>query len=179
MVEAVYELAVDLVRHQQQVVFLDQAADDLYVLRRQHTARRVLWCVDDQHPRLGCDQRLELIEVEAETALLAQRHGLWNRADEIHLRRVRGITRVGQDHLVARLDTREEREQQHVLRARHQDHVRRIDLRLQTPRYEPGHGLPRLEYPARRRVMRVAVLHRADRGLDDVVRCPGIRLTNL
>src|SRR5207248_11637192 len=60
----------------------------------------------------------------------------------------------------------------------HKGHIRAIALRLQTPRYETGHGFPRLEYPARRRVVRVAVLHRADRSLDDVVGCREIRFPN-
>ena len=108
--------------------------------------------------------------VDAESALLAQGHRLRHRADEVDLRRVGRVAGVGEDHLVARFDAREQREQEHVLRPRDEHHLRGIDLGAQHPADEAGHRLARLEDPARGCVVRVAVLHRPDRSLDDVVR---------
>ena len=179
MVEAIDELAVDLVGDQQEVVLLHEVADEIDVLFSQHTAGRVLWSVDDQHSRLRSHERCQLVEVHAKAGLLTQRHTLRHSADELHLRGVRGIPRVGKDHLVTRLDAREKREQQDVLGSRDQDHLGRVDLRTQRAADETGDRLARLIYPAGGRVVRVAVLHRADRSLDDVVGRGEIGLADL
>jgi len=123
----------------------------------------------------GC----ELVEVHAEARLLAERDGLRDGADEVHLRRVGGVARVGQDHLVAGLDAGEEGEEEDVLRPRHQHHVGRVDLGGEHPADELRDSLAGFEDPAGRGVVRIAVLHGADRGLDDVVGRGEVRLADL
>src|SRR6266851_7514193 len=170
VVEAVHELAVDLVGDDEQVMLLRELADEVDVFLRQHAAGRVLRSVDDDHSCPRRDERRELVEVHAKRALFAQPHRLRHSSDEVHLRRVRGIAGVGQDHLVSRLDGREQGEEEDVLRAGHQDDVVGVNLGLEHPGDEAGDRFARLVDPARGRVVRVAVLHGADSRLDDVVR---------
>ena len=160
-------------------MLLGKLAHDVDVFLGQHAAGRILRRVDDEHPRLRGDERSELVEVHAETRLFPQRHGPGHRTDEVDLRRVGGIPRIGHDHLIAGLHACEQGEEQHVLRTGDQDDLGRIDLRLQRSAHEARDRLARLIDPARGRVVRVAVLHRADCSLDDVVGGGEIRLADL
>src|SRR5450759_3800244 len=85
VVEAVDDLAVDLVGDDQQIVFMREVAHELHILLGQDSTGRVLRSVDDQHSGLRRDQRSELVEIHAEAALLPQGHRLDHAADEIDL----------------------------------------------------------------------------------------------
>ena len=65
--------AVDLVGHDDDVVLAGDVGDGRDVLARQHAAGRVVRRVEDDQLGLGRDERAQLVDVESEVVLLAQR----------------------------------------------------------------------------------------------------------
>ena len=71
----------------------------------------------------GGDQAAQLLDVETEVVLLADRRRHRRGADEVHQRAVDRVTGVGNDHLVARLDDGQQQEGEDVLAAGHEHDV--------------------------------------------------------
>src|SRR5207253_2100376 len=94
---------------------------ELHVVSRQHPTGRVLRRVHDQHASPVADQRGQLVQVHPKAALLPQPHRDRRGSDEVHERPVDRVPGVRVDHLLARLDQGQQREEQDVLGAGHQD----------------------------------------------------------
>ena len=77
----------------------------------------------------GVTRRDELVRVEAEVVLLAERDRHGRRADEARHRLVDREARVRVDDLVALLRQGEDREEHDRLGAGRDDHLRRVDVR--------------------------------------------------
>ena len=88
---------------------------------------RICRRVEDDQLRPRRHQADELVRVETEVVLLADRDRHRRRADEARHRLVDRKARVGVDDLVALLGQREDREEHDRLRARRHDHLRRVD----------------------------------------------------
>ena len=126
LLAVVQDPAVDLVGHDPQVVLLGELGDPLEVGAGQDTARRVCRRVDDQQLRPRRYERGELLDVQPELVLHTDRDGHRRRADEAGQRFVDRVARIGDDHLVARIDQSEDRVQHHALAADRDEHLRRV-----------------------------------------------------
>ena len=179
MLAIVVEPAVDLVADNDEIVFDGDPGDCLTVLAPEHASGRILWRVHDQQAGARRDQRAQLFGVGPEVVALPHRKRNRSRADELHQRAIDGISRIRDDHLVARLHQRQEREQQQVLASRRQHDVLHARGHSRRACHVAGGRLPNLGDAARRGVVRRAILDRAHRRIGDVLRCGEVRLTDL
>ena len=127
------EFAVDLVREEEQVVFLDQIADLVHLPPRIEVTRRVVGVADQDAARAFVDQFLELLDRGQREAVLDRRyHRADHRSGRDREGHVVGIGRFGDDDLVARVETRHEGEQHGFGTARGDDDLlgREFDLVL-------------------------------------------------
>ncbi|MDT4833093.1 hypothetical protein FQZ97_666800 [compost metagenome] len=118
--EAVVEdVLVDVVREHPDVGVVEQHVGDRFQLRRAvgRTAR-VRRRVEKEPARARRDGRLQLRRGQAKAVLLAARHRHRHAAADLHDVGVRGPVRRRQDHLVARVQARHQRIEDHLLGAR-------------------------------------------------------------
>ena len=108
MLALVDDPPVDLVRQHDHVVPQHQLLDPLDVGAREDAAGRGRG-VEDEQPRPRRDQPLELVEVDPEVELLADREADRRAAAEARHRLVDREARVGEDDLDTRLDQRFDR----------------------------------------------------------------------
>ncbi len=120
----VQQLAVDLVRQHDEVVRRRDFRDRLEIGLRQHAAGRVCRAVDDEELRLRRHQAAQLLDIEGEVVLLAQRNRHGFRAGELDHRAIDGETGIGIDRLVTGIQQRQHQEEHDRLAARgHEDLV--------------------------------------------------------
>ena len=123
MLALVEDPAVDLVGQDHEVVLAGDVGDLLEVLARRDAAGRVGRRVDDDELGPRRDQRRQLVRVEAEVVLLADRAGDGLAADEAGHRLVDREARVRVDDLVALVDEGQDREEHDRLAAGDHDHA--------------------------------------------------------
>ncbi len=138
----VLDAAVDLVREHDEVTLDGDVGDGPEVVGGEDRAARVVGAVDDQQPCPVGDEPAQLLDVDPEVALLAQRDGHRRGTREAGHRLVDGEARIGHDDLDTRLGQREHRVIHHGLGAGGHDHVRRVDREAL-----PTHGVGRDRLP--------------------------------
>ena len=119
--------AVDLVGQDRDVAVAGDIGDADEVLAREHAARRVCRRVEDDQLRPRRHQADELVRVETEVVLLADRDRYRRSANEARHRLVDRKARVRVDDLVALLRQGEDREEHDRLRPGRHDHLGRVD----------------------------------------------------
>src|SRR5918995_935717 len=140
------------------------------VIGREHAARRVGRGVEDHQPGAFAEARTELVEVEAEPVLLAQRYEDGSPADEVHHRLVDRERRVGQKHLVTLLHERQDGEEHYRLSARRDYYLFGTDIYTPATRHINGDSLAQLWNTGGGCVVGVPVAQSFATGLDDMLR---------
>src|ERR671910_51844 len=149
------------------------------VIGREHAARRVGRGVEDHQPGAFAEARTELVEVEAEPVLLAQRHEDGPPADEVHHRLVDRERRIGQQHLITLLDERQDREEHYRLPARRDDHLSGVDVYTSATRDIDGYSLAQLWNTGGGGVVSVSVAQGFATGVDDMLRSVEVGVAGL
>ena len=127
------EFAVDLVRKEEQVVFLHHVADAVHLAAGVEVTRGVVGVADQDAARAVVDQLLELLDRGQRESVLDGGH---HRADHGARRNgeghVVGVGRFGNDDFVARVEARHEGEEHGLGAARGDDDLlgRELDLIL-------------------------------------------------
>ena len=115
----IYELSVNLVREEEQIVLLHHVADAVHLLARIEVTRRVVRVADQYTARTLVYQLLELLDLRQGKALLYRRRdGTDDSARRNGKSHVVGIGRLGNDDLVAGVQARHEGEQHRLRTAR-------------------------------------------------------------
>ena len=173
------DAAVDLVRQHDHVVAQHQLPDPLDIGAGEDPAGRVGRRVEDEQPRPWRDQLLELVEVDPEVVLLADRQADRRAAAEARHRLVDREARVREDDLDARLDQRFDRVEHDRLGARRDDHAVRRGGEALAGGGIRGDRLAQRGQPERRPVVGPAVVERPLRRFADVGRRVEIGLADL
>ena len=106
------KLAIDLVREEEEVVLLYQIADALHLAARVEVTRRVVGVADQDTARAGVDQLLEFRHIGQGKALVDGRdHGANRRSGRDGEGHVVGVSRLGHDDLITRVEARHEGEE--------------------------------------------------------------------
>ena len=118
----IYELAVDLVREEEQIVLLHHVAYAVHLLARVEISRRVVRVAYQYAARTLVYQLLEPLHLRQRKALLDRgRDSTYDRTRRDRKGHVIGIRRFRNDDLVSRVQTRHEGEQ-HSLRPSRRDY---------------------------------------------------------
>ena len=160
---------VDLVAQDEDAGVLAQyAGEPCYVFWRKDAAGGVGWRVEDHQFGALAQAGAQLVEVEAELVLLAQRHEDRACAGEVHHRLVDRERGVWHQDLIALLDEREYGEEHDRLPPWRDDYLRRIHLDGPAACHVGGYRLAQLRDAGCRGVVGVSVSQRPAASLDDV-----------
>ena len=165
---AVGQLGVNLVGNDDDVRIPQHRRNGLEISFVHHRAGRIVGI--GQYQRLGArrDGASQRVRRETELILLARddRHGHAARKD--HARAVRHIARVGQKHLVARLDQHAQRHVDALARADGHEHLGfRIIAHAEARAHIVAHGLAQLDQAGVGGVVRATLPQRVDRRVAD------------
>ena len=145
---------------------------------RNDAAGGILRRVENDQLGTICDQIAKLIDVQRETAALAQRDRHRLRALETNHRFENRKAGVGENGFVAFLEQRDDGEVHHRLAARDHAHVLRPHLDAARARNVAGDGLPQFRQALRWAVFRPAFRERFLAGRDYVGRRRKVRLAD-
>ncbi len=170
---------VDLVREDHERVLARDGGDALHGLGLEHGAGRVVRRVEDQQFRARRDLALQILQVQVEAVLIAERQRHGPRAEEVDQRLVDRERRVGEQHVVAVLEQRHHGVEHDGLAAGRDHDVVGVarDAALGLPLL--GDDLAELGQSGRRPVVRPALLQGLRRGVADVLRRIEVGLADL
>ena len=178
-VDVVRDAPVHLVTQHPRGCLEDRGGGPPHVGLRDDTAGRVLRRVEDDEAGAVAEQRVELVGVEAEPPLLAQRQRHRRRTGEADGRLVDREARVGVDHLVTRPGGGEDGEEEERLRTGRDENALGIDGQAARRGDRRRRGLPQHRQPGRLAVMRLARPDRRDPCLRDMLRRLEVGLADL
>jgi len=172
----VHQAVVYLVREDELAL---KPGDLFQVLLRHHDAGRVGRRVDKYGLGPFREHRADLLRPVPEPVVGVRAHlgdAAAHRLDEVG---IAGIVRVGEDHLLIRLEDREHHEEHGRRRARGHEHPVRADLHAVLPVIKGADLLAQLQHAHGVRVMGLARADRPDRGLAHDLRGLEIGLADL
>jgi len=179
MLPLVEDPGVDLIGQHEEVAIAQQIPQPAHVLAREHAAGRIVRAVQDDEARPIGQQARQLIDVQREAELFADRDRHRAGVDEVDGRAVDREARVGVDDLVPLVHAGEQREEDDRLGPGGDDDVLRVDGNPPESRRVPRDGLADLGQAGRRAVVRVAGAKGLDGGVGNVPWCIEVRFADL
>ncbi len=173
------DLVVALVGQEIEIVPNRQVDQLVQQVPREHRARRIARAVDDDQLRARRDLALDLFRVGEELALRRTRVRHQDPMRPGEHEPVVGPGRVGEQHLVARLDERCDRARDSADAAHGAVDVVDAGLDAVDPVQLRDEPLAQAEQPGGGRVLDLAFSRKLDRRFHNVRRCGKVRLTDL
>ncbi|MNJ41344.1 hypothetical protein D3C77_362640 [compost metagenome] len=174
----VQQFAVDLIGDQPQVMSDAQLSQGLPGAARQACTRRVVRAVQGQRAGAWADARGDILRAYAKTVLRAHRHRHHCRPASAEHRFVGDIHRLGDNHLIPRIEQALGDAKQRALRTGQHRHLIGTDCLAAALLVSASDGLAQGQFAAHVGIMRMAALQAVDSGLNNRRRGVEIRITD-